>query len=295
MFKNRMREILGDDLTTRLQRAWTRRKQGWLRKITFTEKDLLFVLTKICKVKKGDVLFVHSSINDLAINSSAHKIVTLLMELVGPEGTILMPSYPKLTSYKFLKSRAIWDVRSTPSYSGLLTEIFRRMEDVKRSLHPTKSVAVWGVLRDGFISEHHQDVRPYSAKSPYFKFVKNNGKAIGVGVSSRYLAFAHTIDDYLGDDFPVQVYHEEVLPGKVINYEGNEITVPTLAHDREKVRSHTVRFIKKYFPKEHGDSFTYKRRSFFYVDAKAFFDMAVKLAREGITIYGNRTLGKAPR
>jgi len=285
MLKRHIKEILGEHLTTRLQRAWTKRRQRWLSKVAFTEEDLLLVLTKICKVRKGDVLFVHSSIANLAINMPPHKIVRLLMELVGPDGTVLMPSYPKLTSYNFLKSGATWDVRNTPSYSGLPTEIFRRMENTKRSLHPTKSVAVWGALRDGFISEHHQDVRPYSAKSPYFKFVQNNGKAIGVGVSARFLAFAHTIDDYLSDDFPVKVYHDEILPGKVIDYQGNQLIVPTLAHDVKKLRTDAVGFIKKYIPKEKAHSFSYKRRDFFYVDAKTFFDMGLKLARDGITIY----------
>ena len=290
--RRRIKKILGRNLATRLQRAWTKRKQKWLRKVAFTEEDLLFVLTKICKVKEGDVLFVHSSIGNLATTVSPHKIVRLLMELVGPEGTILMPSYPKQVSYQFLKSGTIWDVRNTPSYSGLPTEIFRRMEDTKRSLHPTKSVAAWGALRDELICEHHKHVRPYSVKSPYFKFVENKGKAIGIGVSARYMAFVHAIDDYLGDDFPVQVYHEEVLPGKVIDYEGNQIVVPTLAHDVKKLRTDAVGFVKNYIPKEHGDSFTYKRRDFFCVDAKTFFDTGLKLAREGITLFKRAPIRK---
>jgi len=217
------------------------------------------------------------------------------MDLVGPQGTILMPSYPKLTSYEFLRSGEVWDVRKTPSYTGILTEIFRRVEDTRRSLHPTKSVAIWGAFRDELISEHHKDIRPYSTKSPYFKFVEMNGKAIGIGVSADYMAFTHSVDDYLGDDFPVNVYHKEVLKGEVINYEGEKIVVHSLAHDLNKMRYDAVRFIKKYLPKDYGDSFSYKSRSFFYVNAKTFFDTAIELAHQGTTIYKKSVYKKSRR
>jgi aminoglycoside 3-N-acetyltransferase len=130
------------------------------------------------------VVFVHSSTNGLAMDVSPHRVLEILLEAVGPEGTILMPSYPKLTSYLSLQSGQVWNVRRTPSYSGLLTEAFRRMAETRRSLHPTKSVAVQGPLRDEIIGDHHESIWPYSGKSPYGKFIQQGGRAVGLGVSA---------------------------------------------------------------------------------------------------------------
>ena len=283
-----VKKILGKRLSSKMGRFLKNRKLQKLKSIPFTVDDLVFVLKDICKVKEGDVLFVHSSVENLAVGIPPHKIIEVLFDIIGPEGTILMPSYPKLLSYDFLKSGEIWDVRNTPSYTGILTEIFRRMGDVKRSLHPTKSVAACGPLRDYLISEHHTNIRPYSEKSPYFKFIRSKGKAIGLGVSAHYLSLVHTIDDYLGDDFPVEVYHREIFDAKVIDYGGNEIIVRTLAHNSEKMKHNIPRFIRRFLSKEQGDSFTYKGRDFFYVDSEAFFNTGVELAKRGITIYSRK-------
>jgi aminoglycoside 3-N-acetyltransferase len=255
--------------------------------VPFGENDLLFALREICGVRKGDVLFVHSSIDGLAMDIPPRRILQLLLDTVGPEGTILMPSYPKLTSYAFLKSGQVWDVRRTPSYSGLLTEIFRRMEGTRRSLHPTKSVAVRGPLRDELIGEHHTDIRPYGAASPYYKFVAHGGRAIGIGVSVRYIAFIHAIDDHLAERFPVTTYRGAALSGKVVDYSGTQREVSTLAHDI-RLAYDPVGLLRRHVPREQAHSLTYKNREFFYADARAVFDTGVRLAQQGITIYGGR-------
>ncbi len=283
MWKNYLRKILPDKSVTRIRSAMAKRERDRRRKIPFTEDDLLFAIENICGVKTGDVLFVHSSINGLATDVPPRRILEMLIDAVGPEGTILMPSYPKLPSYMYFRNEQVWDVRRTPSYSGLITEIFRRMEGTRRSLHPTKSVAVRGRLRDEMISEHHMDVRPYAATSPYLRFVENGGKAIGMGVSARYIAFIHTIDDYLAERFPMKVYADKIASGRVIDYTGQEITVSTLVHDFH-VRYDPIGFLRRNVPKERADSVLYKGREFFYADARTVFETGVELAEKGVTV-----------
>ncbi len=293
MLKYYASQILPRKYIRQLRSAAAKRTRDRRRQVSFTEDDLLFALTEICGVKKGDLLFVHNSIDGLAMDVSPRRILELLLETVGCEGTVLMPSYPKLTSYSFLKSGQVWDVRRTPSYSGLLTEIFRRMEATQRSLHPTKSVAASGPLRDELISEHHTSIRPYGAASPYFKFIANGGKAIGIGVSARYIAFIHAIDDHLGEDFPVTVYRGGAMSGTVVDYSGRQIEVPTLAHDL-RLAYDPIGLLRRYVPREQAHSLTYKSRDFFYADARTVFETGVKLAQKGITIYGGR-LGSVKR
>lgn len=287
MWKYYASQILPRKYIRHLRSAAAKRARDRRKQVPFGEDDLLFALREICGVKKGDVLFVHSSIDGLAMDISPRRILELLLDTVGPEGTILMPSYPKLTSHAFLKSGQVWDVRRTPSYSGLLTEIFRRMEGTRRSLHPTKSVAVRGPLRDELIGEHHTDIRPYGAASPYYKFVTHGGRAIGIGVSVRYIAFIHAIDDHLGERFPVTTYRGGALSGKVIDYAGTQREVFTLAHDI-RLAYDPVGLLRRHVPREQAHSLTYKNRAFFYADAKTVFETGVRLAQKGITIYGGR-------
>jgi aminoglycoside 3-N-acetyltransferase len=287
MWKYYVSQILPRKYIRQWRSAAARRTRDRRKQVPFGEDDLRCALVDICGVQKGDTVFVHSSIDGLAMDIPARRILEVLLETVGPEGTVLMPSYPKLTSYAFLKSGQVWDVRRTPSYSGFLTEVFRRMEGTRRSLHPTKSVAVRGPLRDELVSEHHTDVRPYGAASPYYKFVARGGKAIGIGVSARYIAFIHAIDDYLGDAFPVTTYRGEPLSGTVVDYAGNRIEVPTLAHDL-RLSFDPVGLLRRHVPREKAHSLTYKNREFFYADAQTVFDFGVRLAQRGITIYGGR-------
>jgi len=287
MWKYYASQILPRKYIRQLRSAAAKRARDRRHQVPFGEDDLRFALREICGVKPGAVLFVHSSIDGLAMDIPPRRILQLLLDIVGPEGTILMPSYPKLTSYAFLKSGQVWDVRRTPSYSGLLTEIFRRMEGTRRSLHPTKSVAVRGPLRDELIAEHHTDIRPYGAASPYYKFVAHEGRAIGIGVSVRYIAFIHAIDDHLGVRFPVVTYRGGALSGKVIDYSGSPREIPTRAHDI-RLTYDPVGLLRRHVSTEHARSLTYKNREFFYADAKTVFETGVRLAQQGITIYDGR-------
>jgi len=44
------------------------------------------------------------------------------------------------------------------------------------------------------------------------------GKAVGIGVSSNFLSFLHTVEDALQREFPVQVYAERLFRPVVFNY-----------------------------------------------------------------------------
>ena len=56
---------------------------------------------------------------------------------------------------------------STPSHTGVLTEIFRTRYATARSIHPTDSVAACGADAQRLVARHHLDDTPVSANSPY--------------------------------------------------------------------------------------------------------------------------------
>ena len=109
-----------------------------------TETRLKAILSDSLGVSPGDVIFIHSSIDDLNLGFPFYRTLPLLQELVGAKGTLVFPTYPKLPSLKFLSAEELFDINKTPSNTGILTELARREKKAERSLHPTKSVCAIG-------------------------------------------------------------------------------------------------------------------------------------------------------
>jgi aminoglycoside 3-N-acetyltransferase len=244
------------------------------------------ILKNDLSISKNDVVLIHSSINKLYLKFPFYKIVNILRELVGENGTILFPTYPKYTSYEFLKRNQIFDVRKTPTITGLLNEFARRFPGSIRSLHPTKSVCSIGPLSQELTSHHQDSPYPYDTCSPYGKIIGKNAKIIGIGVNTSYLSNAHCIDDYLKEKFPVNPYHKKLFESKCINYQGEQVIVKTYAHNMRKMNFNLPKFFNKYVPKDICNDLIINNVPFFIADANLLFDYMLNLAVEdNITIY----------
>lgn len=250
-----------------------------------SSSDFLKILSDELGIRKGDAVLIHSSIDRLNVDWSPKEVFEALREAVGENGTLLFPTYPAKSSYDFLISGEIWDIKKTPSYSGLLSEIARRSKESKRSLHPTKSICALGKETDYFIGEHHKSPYPYDKTSPYFKVVERNGISIGLGVTSNYFSSTHTVDDYFKDDFPVAPYHKHLFQARCIDYERNERIVNTYAHNIRKMKFNIPLFFRKYIPKEIAKDFKIYGMDFFLVQSRPLFERMCELALDGITIY----------
>lgn len=245
-------------------------------------KDLL---EKSFKLKKGDTVFVHSSMDNLKLDFEIKDILPMLLDAVGPDGALLFPTYPHLSSYKYLKSGEVFNVKRTPSFTGFLSEIARRHKESFRSLHPTKSVASIGKNAKELTETHHLSPYPYDRTSPYYKVLEYNAKSIGIGVTSNYFSSTHIVDDYMKERFPVKVYHDELFEAKCLDYEGNETIVKTFAHNIRKMKFDILQYFRNYIPPEIARDFQVNGMNFFLVHSKPLFDNMLKLAEKNITIY----------
>jgi aminoglycoside 3-N-acetyltransferase len=99
-------------------------------------------------VAAGDMLLVHSSTgrtmralmkSGLTAAASVEAILASFLEAVGPEGTLLLP----LFNFDFTTG-APFDIRSTPSHMGVLTEAGRKHPAAIRTGHPIYSFAAIG-------------------------------------------------------------------------------------------------------------------------------------------------------
>ena len=108
-------------------------------------------------LRSGDLVYVHSGMDGLNLAFPFYRILFLIREVIGPAGTVLFPSYPnhRISSYEYLRQGKVFDVRRTPSYTGILTEFARRQSGAVRSLHPTKSVCAIGPAAAEITATHH--------------------------------------------------------------------------------------------------------------------------------------------
>jgi len=239
------------------------------------------ILTDTLQISKGDTVLVHTSFGNLYPGFSPLQGIECLVDIIGDEGNILMPNYPPGKSYQWIKEKNIFDVRNNPVGTGILARTFGNYKGVKKSIHPIKSLAVWGKDRDYLISEHHLSVTPYDQKSPYYKMMElKNPKSIGLGTLSN--SFIHCCEDNI-DEHPKTMYNNELFEIECINENGEPITVNTHAHDPAVVEASisSSKFLKKYncpYLNEHYISNTY----YFDCSVKDIYKFVRDIAIRGI-------------
>jgi len=101
-------------------------------------------------LEAGTTIFIHSSFKSLGpVTGGAGTVISAFKDVVGSKGLILMPSF------NLVEKRAeTWDIETTPSTVGWLTEFFRQMDGTFRSDHYSHSVASSGKRASDFVADH---------------------------------------------------------------------------------------------------------------------------------------------
>lgn len=139
-------------------------------------------------IRTGATVMVHSSMDRIGRrvpDLNAFALVRLLQQCLGPDGTLLMPTFVfQGLQRDYLETHDTFDPRNAPSQVGLLTEVFRRMPGVLRSLHPTHPVAGWGRHAHDLLATHHLGLT-FGPTSPIYKLREYGGLVVGLGTSMR--------------------------------------------------------------------------------------------------------------
>jgi aminoglycoside N3'-acetyltransferase len=178
--------------------AFLRREMGrWIGRSTrpLRREHLRAALERV-GVAPGITLCVHSSLSRFGyVDGGATAIIDVILDLVGPDGTVLMPSFPTGGStYEFLASGGVFDVRTSPSKVGLITEEFRRRPDVSRSLHPTNPVAAWGARADEYLRDHEKSETAYGHDTPFGRLARDRAARI-LMMETHIHSFLHHLQE----------------------------------------------------------------------------------------------------
>lgn len=253
-----------------------------------TEDRFTEILREDLRLSRGDVVLVHSSLDHLNLGFPFYRILPLLRNVIGSDGTLLFPTYPnhRISSYEYLLQKPTFDVRKTPSYSGLLTEFARKQREAIRSLHPTKSVCALGPLARELTNSHQESRYPYDRGSPFYKLIEHRGKIVGVGVWTSRLSFGYCIDDAFKEKWPAAVYHDQVFAVPCVDYQGTTQIVETYAHNMRVIETHDgPGFMRTHIPSDVCADLTINGMRFFRADARRLFEKMMALAERGITVY----------
>ena len=260
-------------------RTYRRKLEKKIYRTTFTETDLLQKL-RLMGLKPGITLFVHSSWNQFYnYHGNPLSLIQALLKELGPNGTLAMPAFPLIAD-----AAEIFDVAMTPSGAGLMTELFRRMDGVKRSISLDHSVCALGNHAEELVSEHHLGVTSWDEVSPYYKLHKLDALilSLGVGHHLETTTALHCAESILRTEI---LYFKNLFP-ESITYKYRD------ASGKEGTHTYLKR-VGKIRPKKIADLLDksimiddqISNLKVSTVPARYLIDQVIAMGRRGITMY----------
>lgn len=267
------------------KRAREREQLALLGKI-ISEQDIVDAL-RAHGLKAGDVAMVHSSLSKLGnVHGGASTVIRALIDVLGDDGTLVMPSFPALGyTYDYLTTNPAFDVKHTPSKMGVVSETFRKIKGVKRSLHPTDPVCAIGKETKHLLKGHFLQSTPYNENSPFYKLIVLKGKIVLLGTSMDVVTNLHVPEDMI-PNFKFQVYHPNVFRVKVRDEVGIERLVETKSHDPAMSKKRRPSELEPALIKD-GVAVKFKigDAPCMMIDAEKLYNWQMEKYKQGITMY----------
>lgn len=175
----------------------------------------------------GDTILMHSSYKSLGgIEGGAKTFYDVFMEVLGAEGTLIVPSL----SYRTVtRENPEFNIKTTPSCVGYLSEYFRtNVPGVIRSMHATHSCCAVGRLAREITQDHELDLTPVGTNSPFAKLPKYNGKIFMLGCGTGCNTSMHGVEETAEPPYCIDREH----PINYILTDGDtSVSVKSYRHD----------------------------------------------------------------
>ena len=164
----------------------------------YSKKDISSAFEKV-GLKKGDVLFINPEIYKFGILKNANnnlqyfnEFYIAIKKIIGSTGTICINSF----TFDTLRFNKKFVYENSKCTSGTLSEIILNEKKSVRSNHPVFSVAAIG--KKAKLICKNNSFNNYGYNSPFYKFLKLNGKILNLGMSPWLNSFNHVAEFLIG-------------------------------------------------------------------------------------------------
>lgn len=139
-----------------------------------------------------DALMVHSSMKAIGeVEGGADTVVDALLEYFK-EGLVMVPTHTwKQMSVEY----NVYDPATEPACVGIIPNIFRTRPGVVRSLHPTHSIAAYGVGATEYIQGEENLTTPCAPGGVWDRLRSIQAKILLVGVTHARNTFIHSVEE----------------------------------------------------------------------------------------------------
>ncbi|OGV39616.1 MAG: hypothetical protein A2020_02820 [Lentisphaerae bacterium GWF2_45_14] len=128
-------------------------------------------------LKKGDIVLLHSSIHAVGpVDGGADTVVDAFLDVIGAEGTLVVPTFGKL---------------------GIITEIISSRKGAVKSCHPLASVAAIGRKAKKICAAHWEAATGHGEDTPYVRIAEMGGYICLLGVDQDRNTTLHSIEELL--------------------------------------------------------------------------------------------------
>lgn len=224
-----VKKILGIKDVSLLRKKILKRVGKIIYRQKYSTKDLVGIMQNL-GMKKGSIVCIHSSMMQFYnFTGTATELIEQILETIGPEGTLMMPAFPKISYDKY--DDFIFNPKTDPTGAGYLAETFRKYPNVKRSLNVHHSVCAIGKYADYLIKDHHKGHDCWDKLSPWYRICELNGLVFNLGLPRSYMGtFHHCVESLLKNEHPywrqffdhVQKFRYYSADGEIMEYYGEE-------------------------------------------------------------------------
>jgi aminoglycoside N3'-acetyltransferase len=162
-------------------------------KMTRVDKANLIKGLRELGITGGMGLMVHASLSSFGyLEGGARTVIEALMEIITPEGTLMMPSFNHGKPFE-KNGPGYFHPEQTSTINGAIPDLFWRMQNVHRSLNPTHPFAAWGKHSQRYTASHHRTLT-MGPQSPLGQLHADDGTCLLLGVGYRANTFHHVVE-----------------------------------------------------------------------------------------------------
>ncbi|MFT7518526.1 MAG: aminoglycoside 3-N-acetyltransferase, partial [Kiritimatiellia bacterium] len=209
-------------LVTRLDDRKAKRKKDRGEKPPSTSIEGIVEQLRAWGVGEGDLLLVHSGYRGIRGGKrSPDDILDQLLNLVGPHGTLCLPSIPYWPEAPKLYDRFVvdyndivldYDPEVTPAWTGAVANAMIKRPQAVRSLHPLNTMAAIGPMAVDMVKNDLNGERPFpnGPQSSWRFCYDNDAWIVAMGADMAHsLTMIHLAEDYLGEQWPVEDWYRD--------------------------------------------------------------------------------------